>query len=271
MLAADPHALLRGGRPLVVAPLPAEEHVLELVHPGVGEQQRRVVGRDERRAGRDAVALRLEELQEGPADFSAASSHGSSGHSASIQPTAFGGDASRRRVALLGCRRSVGASSSGRCLERGSSGCRAGRRADGPKPWRRGGAVECARQSARLAAGARPGASGGRGPGGPASSRRCRRGSRGRPPWPRRARCRGACRSRSRRIGPRPLSRTAVRAKAPATRASSIARSAFRRATASSIASASQAAAGEALRGSASRSAPGGRASRGRGHRHPRR
>ena len=45
VLAADPHALLRRRRPRVVAPLAAEEHVLELVHPRVGEEQRRVVVR----------------------------------------------------------------------------------------------------------------------------------------------------------------------------------------------------------------------------------
>ena len=80
MLAADPHALLRGGGPLVVALLPAQEHVLELVHPRVGEQQRRVVGRDERRAGHDPVALRLEVLQEGAADVWAAHADGSHPH-----------------------------------------------------------------------------------------------------------------------------------------------------------------------------------------------
>ena len=41
VLAADAHALLRGRGARVVALLPAEEHVLELVHPGIREQQRR--------------------------------------------------------------------------------------------------------------------------------------------------------------------------------------------------------------------------------------
>jgi hypothetical protein len=48
VLAADPHALLGGCRAPVVAPVAAEEDVLELVHPRVGEQQRGVVGRNER-------------------------------------------------------------------------------------------------------------------------------------------------------------------------------------------------------------------------------
>ena len=48
VLAAGAHALLRRGGALVVALLDAEEDVLELVHAGVGEQQRGIVGRDER-------------------------------------------------------------------------------------------------------------------------------------------------------------------------------------------------------------------------------
>ena len=44
VLAAGADALLRSGGALVVALLRPQEHVLELVHSGVGEQQRRVVG-----------------------------------------------------------------------------------------------------------------------------------------------------------------------------------------------------------------------------------
>ena len=43
VLAAGADALLRRGRARVGPLVEAEEHVLELVHPGVGEQQRRVV------------------------------------------------------------------------------------------------------------------------------------------------------------------------------------------------------------------------------------
>jgi hypothetical protein len=62
VLAADAHALLRGGRTRVAAPLAAKEHVLELVHPGVREQQRRVLVRDERRTRDDLVLVPLEVL-----------------------------------------------------------------------------------------------------------------------------------------------------------------------------------------------------------------
>ncbi len=68
VLAADPHALLRAGRTPVVAPVLAEKHVLELVHSGVGEQQRRVVAGHQGGTPDDAVLVRLEELQEGTAD-----------------------------------------------------------------------------------------------------------------------------------------------------------------------------------------------------------
>ena len=63
VLAADAHHLLRRRGARVVALLAAEEQVLELVHAGVGEEQRRIVGRDERRAGDDAVAVLLEVLR----------------------------------------------------------------------------------------------------------------------------------------------------------------------------------------------------------------
>ena len=68
VLAADAHALLRGRRTRVVARLPAEEDVLELVHPGVGEEQRRIVVRHQRRAGDDAMAVPFEIPEKGRAD-----------------------------------------------------------------------------------------------------------------------------------------------------------------------------------------------------------
>ena len=70
VLSADAHALLARRRTGVVAPLFAEEHVLELVHPGVGEEQRRVVVRHERRAGHDSMAVPLEILQKRRANLS---------------------------------------------------------------------------------------------------------------------------------------------------------------------------------------------------------
>ncbi len=68
VLAAHAHALLRCRRSTVVAPFLAEEHVLELVHSRVGEQQRRIVGRDQGGRGHDAVAVPGEIVQKTGAD-----------------------------------------------------------------------------------------------------------------------------------------------------------------------------------------------------------
>jgi hypothetical protein len=69
VLAAGAHTFLTGGRTLVVALVDTEKNILELVHPRVGEQQRGVVRRDQRRTAHDAVAALGEKSQECLADF----------------------------------------------------------------------------------------------------------------------------------------------------------------------------------------------------------
>ena len=49
VLTTSAHAFLRGGCSRVVAFLQAQEHVFELIHPGVGEQQSAIVRRNEGR------------------------------------------------------------------------------------------------------------------------------------------------------------------------------------------------------------------------------
>ena len=49
--------------------LEAEEDVFELVHAGVGEEQRGIVGRDERGGVDDLVSLLLEKAQKHGANF----------------------------------------------------------------------------------------------------------------------------------------------------------------------------------------------------------
>ena len=71
VLAARPHAFLRGRGARVVALLEAEEDVLELVHARVGEEQRRIVLRDERRRVHLAMALFDEKVQKFAADLRA--------------------------------------------------------------------------------------------------------------------------------------------------------------------------------------------------------
>ena len=69
VLARDAHALLRGGRGLVVAGLLAEEDALELHHARVREEQRRVGVGHQRRARDAPVSALLEEAQEELADL----------------------------------------------------------------------------------------------------------------------------------------------------------------------------------------------------------
>jgi hypothetical protein len=65
VLAAGAHAFLGCGGADVVAVLEAGEQVLELHHARVGEHQRGVVARHERRARDDAVLVLLEIVEEG--------------------------------------------------------------------------------------------------------------------------------------------------------------------------------------------------------------
>ncbi len=63
VLAAGADALLRGGGAGIIALLCAEKQIFELVHSGVGEEQRRIVGRHQRGGVHTAVPLRLKKAQ----------------------------------------------------------------------------------------------------------------------------------------------------------------------------------------------------------------
>src|SRR3954462_1383237 len=69
VFAARAYALLRGRRTPVLALLHSEEDVLELVHPGVCEQQCRIIGRHQRRRVHTAMSFALEKAKEGLARF----------------------------------------------------------------------------------------------------------------------------------------------------------------------------------------------------------
>src|SRR5690606_34327831 len=75
VLAAGAYAALRGSGAPVAALLRTQEHILELHHAGVGEQQGRVVTRHQRAGGDHLVALAAEELEEVPADVVAGLGH----------------------------------------------------------------------------------------------------------------------------------------------------------------------------------------------------
>src|SRR6185437_11606460 len=63
VLAAGAHAFLRSGGAIVVALFQSKKDVFKLVHPRVGEEQRGIVVRDERRGVHLAVSLLDEEVQ----------------------------------------------------------------------------------------------------------------------------------------------------------------------------------------------------------------
>src|ERR1700675_3900951 len=69
MLAAGANAFLAGGGLVIISFFEAEEHILELVHPCVGEKQRGIVHGDERTRPNNAVAALLEKSQESFPDF----------------------------------------------------------------------------------------------------------------------------------------------------------------------------------------------------------
>ena len=71
VLAAGTHALLAGGGAGIGALFQAQEAVLELVHARVGEQQGRVVRRNQRAGSDTGVPFFFEEAQEGFTDFCA--------------------------------------------------------------------------------------------------------------------------------------------------------------------------------------------------------
>ncbi len=88
VLAAGAHAFLRRGHPRRSRLLGAGQDVLERHHAGIGEHQRRIVARHERRRRHDDVIVPGEEIEKGRADVVGAARHG----------TAVMGD---RRAALL--------------------------------------------------------------------------------------------------------------------------------------------------------------------------
>ncbi len=69
VLAPGAHALLRAHRAPVAPFLESGEYILELHHAGVGEHQRRIVARHQRRGGNDLVPVLAKIVEERRADF----------------------------------------------------------------------------------------------------------------------------------------------------------------------------------------------------------
>ena len=78
MLAAGAHAFLRCCRRGIGPFLDAGEDVLELHHARIGEHERRVIARDQRRRWHDLVPVLLEIIEEGRPDFVDAAHEGHS-------------------------------------------------------------------------------------------------------------------------------------------------------------------------------------------------
>ena len=68
MLAAGAHTFLRGDGAAIRPLFQAGEDVLELHHAGVGEHQRRIVARHQRRRRHDLVIVAGEEIEKAFAD-----------------------------------------------------------------------------------------------------------------------------------------------------------------------------------------------------------
>ncbi len=69
VLTAGAHAFLARCSGVVGPPLASEKDVLELIHAGIDEEKRRVLGRNQRGALDDAMAAVFKEFEESPADF----------------------------------------------------------------------------------------------------------------------------------------------------------------------------------------------------------
>ena len=69
VLAAGAQAALHGGRAHVVALVGTQEHVLELNHAGIGEQQGRVIARHQAGGTDDGVFFGFKEFQKLVANF----------------------------------------------------------------------------------------------------------------------------------------------------------------------------------------------------------
>ena len=69
VLTGHTQAFLGVGYPFMLGFSVAEENILELVHPGIGEHQGGVVLHDHRSGGHDLVLLALEKIEEGLSYF----------------------------------------------------------------------------------------------------------------------------------------------------------------------------------------------------------
>src|SRR5580658_6436736 len=63
VLTASPHALLTGSSALIVTLLQPQKNILKLIHPSIGKQQCRIIGRNKRGTTHAPVPALLEKSQ----------------------------------------------------------------------------------------------------------------------------------------------------------------------------------------------------------------
>ncbi len=71
MFAARPHAALGTGRANIRAMITPQKNVLELHHAGIGEQQCRIIARNQRAGCNNGMAMAGEKIKEALANFTA--------------------------------------------------------------------------------------------------------------------------------------------------------------------------------------------------------
>src|SRR5262245_14047569 len=69
VLSTGSDTFLAAGCHRIGALLASEKNIFELIHPGIHEQQGRVLSRNQGRAGDDGVTPVREEIEESPANF----------------------------------------------------------------------------------------------------------------------------------------------------------------------------------------------------------
>ena len=75
VLTPGAHAALGGSGAGIITLIKAKEHILELVHPGVGKQQSRIVVRHQGAAGNNLMSFTVEKVEKRLTDLSGALAH----------------------------------------------------------------------------------------------------------------------------------------------------------------------------------------------------
>ncbi len=75
MLTTGTHTTLRGRGSHIITFVQPQENILELVHPGIGKQQRRIIVWHQRTTGDDLMSFTMEKVEKRLTDLSGALAH----------------------------------------------------------------------------------------------------------------------------------------------------------------------------------------------------